>query len=143
MSFSDDLKAEIAAEPDWAEVKFKLNKRDYVLRVTALPGWDWQKVKDRHLPRVDVPSDVIVGYDVAGAARDVIPRCSTVSCDGEPVELLVDPEENVDEWADLLKAVGGSTVQQMVNAVFGLNEADSPLLESAKKAQRDAAKTLS
>lgn len=141
MSFSDDLKAELSEPPAVVDVPFTLNKTGYVLRAAALQGWEWADELDRHPARPDAAFDRIFGYNIRAIVQAVAPRCMTLLKDDEPVAVTVDPAEGVDEWADLLKAMSGSTVQRLCNAVFQLNEPDSEVVSLAKKAQRAAAAT--
>ena len=117
MSFQDDLKAQLEAEKDTAEVRFLLNKNPYVLRFTQLDPWAWAEEADRHPPRPDVTLDRTFNYNMRELARAVAPRCGQLLRDGEPVE--------VEDWDALFTAMSPSAVNRMCDAVWALHEAEA------------------
>lgn len=143
MSFADDLKAQVAAPKETADVAFKLNGHAYVLKFTQMDGWDWSETSDKHPARFGVDADRAFGYNIRSLAKEVAPRCGVLLRDGEPVELVVDPENKIDEWADLWKAMSPSTVQRVCDAIFGLNEAETikSVVDAARKVLKHIGET--
>lgn len=135
MSFDDDLKAQLAAEKETAEVPFALNANPYVLKFTALDPWEWAEAGDHFPPRPGVALDRNFGYNMRDLVRSVAPRIGQLLRDGVPVE--------VDDWDALFKALSPAAVQRTCSAVFALHESETlnAVVSRAKKLRKPDAES--
>lgn len=116
MSFEDDLKAELEAETDWADVDIVLKGKPYVVRLTQLDGTVWADLTDRFPARPGVLLDANYGYNLRGLAPVATPMCGKL-IDGDKVSELTE-----EQWADLFKALPGSRVMRIGDVLWNLNE---------------------
>lgn len=135
MSLEDDLKAQLEAKRETAEVPFLLNGNPYTLRFTQLDPWEWAEEADRHPARRDVQFDRTFGYNMRQLVRTVAPACGQLLVDGAPVP--------VEDWDVLFKAMSPSAVQRMCSEVFALHEQETidSVVTAAKKLQGTDAPT--
>jgi len=146
MSFEEDLAAAEIEPAPFTDVTLLIAGKTYVFRFRQMDGQEWASLTDQHPARPGVLIDQRYGYNLRTLTVAAVAR-SGVRLDGETeVELRVDPfvqgskEPRVNEWAQVLKAVGGYGFQRVTDAIWGLNERLPELaIEAAKKALASSA----
>lgn len=129
MSFEDDLKAEFEQERPHEDVDVLLNGKPYTFRFTQMDGTEWAALTDRAPARPGVALDAGFGYNLRALALLAAPE-SGRRVDGEELAAL-----SPDQWRNLFKALPGSSVMRIANALFKLNQIQPSLdIEEAKKA---------
>lgn len=148
MSFKDDLEVAKTVERKYEDVEVLLNGHVHTLRFTASDPDQWADAVDRNPLRLGVAIDRY-GFNLRGVVKTLAPKVGSLIVDGEPVKLRVDPidpqnpkdPERVDEWADLLKSLGGHFIQKIGDAIFYLNVySHTEALEEAKKKLKRSAR---
>jgi hypothetical protein len=138
VSFLDDLAAQAAAEPDTADVPVLVNGHLYTLRFTQMDGLEWASEVDKYPARPFILIDARYGYNLRALVKGIAHKCGVLLDGDTEVPLRTDPpgtKDGVDQWGDLFKALDGSAVQRVCDAVWGLNEyAPAQAVEAAKKA---------
>lgn len=128
MSFSEDLAKAKAAEPAKSEpIRVVVGDHVYELVFEQAPGTVWAAVTSKHPPRPDQPIDRTYGYNFHAVIPDIAQTTCTVTRDGEPVELVVEPwspqrPNPANEWRDLFAVLDGGAFSRVADAVFSLNQ---------------------
>lgn len=125
----DRLGAESAAD----EIRQRLDEltetaqqSTITLRFTRLPGRDWAALTSKHPVRPEVPIDRHYGYNY-DAVCEAAAAMSGVRIEGEEeipliVRAATEDAPAVNEWADLFDVLPGSSVGDIRDAIWALNE---------------------
>jgi len=88
-------------------------------RLYRAPGDEWFDMKATHPVRVNSAIDRGVGYNTSTLTKEAAQRFAFVA-DGD-----TETQPTEDEWADMWPLLAGGEFEQLVDAVYVLNVADS------------------
>ncbi|MDR6172651.1 hypothetical protein [Curtobacterium sp. SORGH_AS_0776] len=100
------------------------------LKFTRMLGADWLDLTGTNPPRPDVLTDTFLGYNYQAVTRAGAIQSGVLVEDG------VERELTDSEWDDLFALLAGSDHEQIVNAVYALNEGESSRAVELGKALR-------
>ncbi|WIE54229.1 hypothetical protein [Curtobacterium sp. MCBD17_003] len=147
MGFAEDLEAAKTSPAPTDDVDVQLNGKTYTLRFRKVSGPEWADAVDHSPARLGVAMDSFYGYNLRAAVLYIAPRSGVLLEDDNEVPLLVDlsdPKKPVNQWDDLLTALGGYDFQRVTDTVYSLNEkSPAEVLDAAKKALGGSGKSSS
>lgn len=133
MSFDEDLDIQLARERMYIHVNVTLAGKLRTIRVTAIDALDWASAVDMFPLREDVKLDEVYGYNIRPLSLHIAPDCCQLV---EGDELVPLSREQCDK---LFKALDGSAVQRLGDAMWNLNQFLPDMAVGAlKKALADA-----
>jgi hypothetical protein len=129
MSLDEDLDAQLAVEPDFADVDVLVNGKLRRLRFTSMDGLAWADLTDKAPPRPTAALDRAYGFNIRLVVALAVPICGRLVDGGDLVELTDE------QWKKLLRGLKGAQQRAIGDALFDLNVwGPSKDVDAARKA---------